>query len=160
MAAVAVEKHLGLVANIARQVGRSGRLPLEDLVQEGCLGLLYGARSFDPGKGCQFTTFAAPAVRWFILKALDKVRLLGHLSAWDEKKLVAPAGTAPEAPEEVERLLRCVRPEDRRVIEMRFGLAGNPEMSVRDIARRLGVSRQHIGFLLNRGLERMRRAGR
>src|SRR5262249_1750257 len=82
MPAVAVENHLGLVATIARKVGRTSRLPLEDLVQEGCLGLLYAARSFDPDKGCQFTTFAAPAVRWFILKALARVRPTPPCARW------------------------------------------------------------------------------
>ena len=159
MPPVAVENHLGLVVNIARQVGRSGRVPLEDLVQEGCLGLLYAARSFHAGKGSRFTTYAAPAVRWFILKALAKVKPLQTLSAWEEEHLSAPPGADQEAREEVEWLLRCSPPEEQRVIEMRFGLGGGPEMPVREIADRLRVSRQRVEFLLKRGLERMRRLG-
>jgi RNA polymerase sigma factor (sigma-70 family) len=157
MVCVAVENHIGLVAHIARQVGRSSRLPLEDLIQEGCLGLLYAARSFDPGKGCQFTTFAAPAVRWFILKALAKVRPLLTLSAWQDKQHFASPEADPELREEVEQLLRCLLPDEWRVIVMRFGLQGRPEMSAREVGGRLGVSRQRVDFLVKRGLERMRR---
>jgi RNA polymerase sporulation-specific sigma factor len=156
MPAVAVENHIGLAANIARKVGRNSRLPLEDLVQEGCLGLLYAARTFDPRMGCRFTTYAAPAVRWFIHKALAKVRPVAPFLAWEKEDLEAPPGADPETREEVDRLLRFLRPDERRVIEMRFGLNGRPEMSAREVAGRLGVSRQRVDFLLHRGLERLR----
>jgi RNA polymerase sigma factor (sigma-70 family) len=157
MPAVAVENHLGLVANIARRVCRSGRVPLEDLVQEGCLGLLYAAQSFDPAKGCQFTTFAAPAVRWFILKALARVRPVPPRSVWKENAQVVSPSSGPEVREEVDRLLGYLPPEEYRVIVMRFGLHGRREMSAREVGSRLGVSRQRVDFLFNRGLDRLRR---
>jgi RNA polymerase sigma factor (sigma-70 family) len=160
MPAVAVENHLGLVANIARRVGRGCRLPLEDLVQEGCLGLLYAARSFDPGKGCQFTTFAAPAVRWFILKALARVRPTPSFAGWTEEDRSPRPGRDSEIQEEVERLLRCLRPDEERIIAMRFGFHGFAEMSAREVASRLGVSRQRVDFLFHRGLARMRSLAR
>lgn len=48
----------GLVESLARRFIGSGE-PLEDLVQEGYLGLLNALELFDPEKGVKFTTYAA-----------------------------------------------------------------------------------------------------
>ena len=42
--------------------GESG-LDVEDLVQEGCIGLLSAVDQYDAGKGASFLTYAAPAIR-------------------------------------------------------------------------------------------------
>jgi RNA polymerase sigma factor (sigma-70 family) len=157
---VAVEDHLGLVSKIARRLGPTRWLPLEDLIQEGCFGLMYAARRFRPAAGYRFSTFAAPAIRWSILKALRKTRRAKSLKAWHVKQIAAPPGTDPDVADEVGRLLRCLPREDWQVVEMRFGLGGGGETPVREIAGRLGVSRQWVEFILARSLERMRRQAR
>ncbi|GBC93951.1 RNA polymerase sigma factor SigF [bacterium HR15] len=47
----------GLVESIARKFIGSGE-PIEDLIQEGYLGLLNALDLYDPGKGVKFTTYA------------------------------------------------------------------------------------------------------
>ncbi|MCX7925148.1 MAG: sigma-70 family RNA polymerase sigma factor, partial [Fimbriimonadales bacterium] len=54
----AITIHLtGLVESIARKFIGSGE-PIEDLIQEGYLGLLNALDLFNPEKGVKFTTYA------------------------------------------------------------------------------------------------------
>jgi RNA polymerase primary sigma factor len=65
-----VEANLGLVVSVAcRYQGRG--LPLEDLVQEGAMGLMCAARKFDGERGARFGTYATPWIRHRITRALQ-----------------------------------------------------------------------------------------
>lgn len=61
-----VENNLGFIRRMALEVyGKAGEsgLAVDDLVQEGCIGLLSAVDKFDAGKGASFLTYAAPAIR-------------------------------------------------------------------------------------------------
>ena len=49
--------YTGLIESVARRFTHSGE-PLDDLVQEGYLGLLSALDSYDPSKGVKFSTYA------------------------------------------------------------------------------------------------------
>ena len=56
-----VEQHLPLVRYFARRyVGRGE--PIDDLLQAGSLGLVKAVDRFDPGRGLEFSTYAAPTI--------------------------------------------------------------------------------------------------
>ena len=56
-----VELHLGLVRYLAsRFAGRS--MPMDDLTQVGALGLLKAIDGFDPARGTEFVSYAAPTI--------------------------------------------------------------------------------------------------
>jgi RNA polymerase sigma-32 factor len=65
-----VEANLRLVVKLAREMDRSQGRYLDDLVQEGCLGLLQGIRRFNPKKGARLSTYAAFWIRAYIMKYL------------------------------------------------------------------------------------------
>jgi RNA polymerase sigma factor for flagellar operon FliA len=69
-----VERHLGLVYHVARQLAR--RLPesveLEDLVGTGTLGLMQAVEQFDTGRGVMFSTYAVPRIRGAMLDDLRR----------------------------------------------------------------------------------------
>lgn len=65
-----VEGNLPLVVCIARAYRRFG-LPMEDLIQEGNLGLLAAVRKFDPAIGVAFSTYAAGWIRQAICRAIS-----------------------------------------------------------------------------------------
>ncbi len=69
-----VKANLRLVVTIARRYNR-GRMPLQDLIQEGNLGLMKAVDRFDPAKGCRFSTYGSWWIRHAVTRSIaDKAR--------------------------------------------------------------------------------------
>ena len=56
-----VEQHLPLVRYFARRYAGRGE-PMDDLLQAGSVGLVKAVDRFDPGRGLEFSTYAAPTI--------------------------------------------------------------------------------------------------
>jgi RNA polymerase sigma-32 factor len=73
-----VRSHLGFVVHIARRYRRFG-LPLNDLVQEGTIGLIHAVRRFDPARNIRLCTYAAWWIRFhiqaYVVRSWSLVRL-------------------------------------------------------------------------------------
>lgn len=78
-----VESNMRLVINIAKNY-RSKTIPLEDLIQEGAIGLMQAVERFEPERGYRFSTYASHWIRQAIGRALDNkskaIRLPAHVS--------------------------------------------------------------------------------
>jgi RNA polymerase primary sigma factor len=62
--------HKGFITEVACRYRRFG-VPLEDLINEGAVGLLEAAQRFDPSRGTRFLTYASYWIHKQILNALD-----------------------------------------------------------------------------------------
>ncbi len=99
-----IESNMRLVINIAKTY-RSKAIPLEDLIQEGAIGLMQAAQRFDPKRGFRFSTYATHWIRQAIGRAIDNkskaIRLPAHVSQWLRKidkervRLVRELGCEP-----------------------------------------------------------------
>src|SRR3954468_4601580 len=75
-----VSSNLRLLASVARRyVGRG--LPMEDLLQEGVVGLIRAAEKYDWRRGTRFSTYAVPWIRQAISQALANTGRLIRLPA-------------------------------------------------------------------------------
>ncbi len=63
-----IEANIRLAVSLAEPLARVTRLPIEDLVQEGTLGLRRAAEKFDWRRGHKFSTYAT----WWILQAMRR----------------------------------------------------------------------------------------
>ncbi len=72
-----VAANLGLVGSVLGPWARGG-VPVADLFQEGCLGLITAVERFDHRRGVRFSTYATYWIRAFVGSAAS--RLLGAVS--------------------------------------------------------------------------------
>ncbi len=73
-----VQANMRFVVKTALQYKGQG-MSLEDLIQEGNLGLIEAVEKFDPRKGCRLITYASWWIRLFIQRAIEQRSRSVHL---------------------------------------------------------------------------------
>jgi RNA polymerase primary sigma factor len=118
-----IKSNLRFVILVAKQYAKRG-VPLEDLVNEGNIGLIQAAERFDPERGIRFVSYAVWWIRQAILKAIhENSRLIrvpmsraGELSRIEELRhdAVVQTGCEPRLTEIAEALAV----EEREVVTL------------------------------------------
>jgi RNA polymerase primary sigma factor len=109
-----IQANLRFVILVAKRYRNRG-VPLEDLVNEGNIGLIHAAERFDPDRGVRFVSYAVWWIRQAILKAIpENSRLIrlpksrsGELSRIEElrRDRMMQSGSEPRLAEIAESLM-------------------------------------------------------
>ena len=88
-----VNANLRFVVTVARRYAGHG-VPLDELVNEGNVGLIHAARRFDASRGVRFVSYAVWWIRRAVLAALSRDARIVHVPSGrlDEARRMAAAG--------------------------------------------------------------------
>ena len=168
--AALVAEHTGLVVRVAQRYQGQG-LDLEDLRQEGYIGLLDAIRGFRPAMGYAFSSYATPAIERQIQHALRKWNGKGKDHGPSSKScedfefedlLRAPTEEAAQLAIRMEpalERLRALSGLQRVVLVERYGLADDRPQSYEGIAAALGISAEEVVGLESEALAKLRGDG-
>lgn len=170
-----IEHNLRLVVYIAKKFESNGA-GLEDLISIGTIGLVKAISTFKPEKNIKLATYASRCIENEILMHIRKINARCEVSLdeplntdWDGNELLLSdvLGNAEddmmyeiEKREERETIRRAVSellPRERKIIELRYGFAGNREYTQNEVADMLGISQSYISRLEKRIIEKLRR---
>ena len=174
-----VEANLRLVVHLAKEY-RHTRVPFEDLIAEGNLGLIEAVNRFDPDRGVRFVAYAAWWIRKYMLQAVQRQsnrqsqrgrRVLSFAEfmrdSSDTHVLEGVPDQSAEDPENValERqlesalvsVLHRLPAREREILSAHFGLDGRPPRSLKEIGRSIDLTRERVRQIELRAFDRVRR---
>ncbi|MFD2759496.1 RNA polymerase sporulation sigma factor SigK [Lentibacillus juripiscarius] len=166
-----IEHNLRLVAHIVKKFENTGE-DMEDLISIGTIGLIKGIESYSPDKGTKLATYAARCIENEILMHLRSLKKVKK-----DVSLQDPIGQDKEGNEislmdileaenqniieyiqlnmEIEKMneyLAVLDSREKEVVLYRYGLNDYKEMTQREIAKMLDISRSYVSRIEKRAL--------
>ena len=167
-----IESNMRLVVSIAKKYQGMG-LSLDDLIQEGSIGLIHADRKHDEKRG-KFSSYAYLWIKATIVRALSEksrtVRIpcsqVGNTDVHIKTSQLDSTYQGVEDPSVYERyedhdrsvqvreLLTLLKPAQAEIIRQRFGI-GCEERETREIAHDLGITVQAVNKTIRTALHAM-----
>ncbi len=172
---VLITHNLRLVVYISKKFESTG-IGIEDLISIGTIGLIKAVNTFNPDKNIKLATYASRCIENEILMYLRKtssqrneISIDEPLNVdWDGNELLLSdiIGTDDEIGQHIESetekqlLIEAVNALDHRerfIMQLRFGLLGEKEMTQKEVADIVGISQSYISRLEKRILKQLRK---
>lgn len=171
-----IEKNMRLVAHIVKKYACADR-DTEDLLSVGTIGLIKAVNTFDMNKSIRLATYAVKCIDNELLMLLRSDRRksreisiyepVGKDKEGNEINLIEIIGTSEdtvvedyELRQDVKKLYSAVEKKltdrEREIIIMRYGLYGTQEITQREIAQKMNISRSYVSRIEKRALEKMK----
>jgi len=171
-----IERNLRLVVFIARRFENTG-VNLEDLISIGTIGLIKAIGTYRRDKNIKLATYASRCIENEILMHIRKISnqkaevsldepinmdydgnelLLSDILGTDEDMIMRSL----EDDVDMCLLRQAVRnlpDREREIVQMRFGLNGQQELTQKEVAQKLGISQSYISRLEKRIMLRLRK---
>ena len=173
---ILIERNLRLVAHIMKKYYAQSA-DQEDLISIGTIGLIKGISTFDASKGARLATYAARCAENEILmyfrsqrKSAQDVSLSDYIETGSDGAALSLMDVVAEDMDLLERistreqicqlreaLQSALTDQEREVIQLRYGLNGNPPMRQREVSEVTGISRSYISRIEKRALHKLRK---
>ncbi|WP_250279033.1 RNA polymerase sporulation sigma factor SigK [[Clostridium] colinum] len=172
---ILIERNLRLVAHIVKKYTNYQK-DSEDLISIGTIGLIKGITTFKNDKGIRLATYVARCIENEILmyirvsKKHNKDVYLQDTVGVDKdgNEVTLEDKVADESvsiDEEVmlkmqskvlyEKIRKVLSGREKTIIELRYGLINGEELTQRDIAKKLGISRSYVSRIEKKALEKL-----
>lgn len=170
-----IEHNLRLVVYIAKKFENTGA-GIEELISIGTVGLMKAINTFCPEKNIKLATYASRCIENEILMYIRKtsaqrreVSIDEPLNVdWDGNELLLSDILGSESDSVCRRLEEAeekavvraavsqLKPREKTIIELRFGLRGGPELTQKEVADLLGISQSYISRLEKKIISHMK----
>ena len=169
-----IEHNLRLVVFLAKKYENTG-VDLEDLVSIGNIGLIKGINTFSSDKNIKLATYCSRCIENEILMFLRKNKKLKMEVSIDcplsldgdgnELHLEDVIGTDKdvvsndiEEKSNKEVMINCIlklKPRDRDIMILRYGLLGSEEYTQKEVASMLGISQSYISRIEKKVIKKL-----
>ena len=173
---ILIERNLRLVAHVARKY-QGADVDQDDLISIGIVGLIKAVSTFDCEKNNRLATYAARCIENELLmmmrarkKQAREVSIYEKIGVDQEGRELRLMDILESEPVDVlerlelrknagklyENLDRVLDEREKRVRTARYGLGGQKEMTQREIAGELGISRSYVSRIEKNALLKLR----
>ena len=170
-----IEHNLRLVVFLSKKYENTG-VDLEDLVSIGSIGLIKAINTFSRDKNIKLATYASRCIDNEILMYLRKNKKVKSEVSIDqalsldgdgnELHLEDIIGTDKdevtkniENKDDKELMINEIlnlKPRDREIMILRYGLLGNDEYTQKEVAEKLGISQSYISRIEKKVIKRLK----
>lgn len=169
-----IEHNLRLVAHIVKKFDQ-GSFDQDDLISIGTIGLIKGVDSYNKDKNIKLTTYVAKCIENEILmfyrsskkyqntvslndsigydKDGNKITLIDVLK--DDRKSLDDEVYLRENIALVSKYLSKLNKREKEIIVKRYGLNNRKEMTQKDIAKELKISRSYVSRIEKRAISKI-----
>ncbi len=170
-----IEHNLRLVAHIVKKYYAASSNQ-DDLLSIGTIGLIKAVSTFKTDKNIRLATYASRCIENEILmffrnqkKSAQDVYISDPIDSdkegnaltlidviADKSDIVEELDTKMKL-EKLKSIINCtLEPRELEIITLRYGIGGNPELTQREIAKKLGISRSYVSRIEKSALEKLR----
>jgi len=172
---ILIERNLRLVAHVAKKYSNYSK-DNEDLISVGTIGLIKAIASYKPDKGTRLATYAARCIDNEILMHIraakkysgdvylqdivgvdregNEVRIEDKI-ADDSDSIDEQVNLKMQMARLYEVIRRVLHGREKTVIELRYGLSDTDEMTQREIASMLDISRSYVSRIEKKALGKL-----
>lgn len=170
-----IEHNLRLVAHVVKKFNNCGEA--DDLIGVGTIGLIKAIKSYNPDKNVTLSTYASRCIENEILMLLRSSKK--HLKTQSLEEVVASdkdgneltfGDTLEDNDESVDEIVsrkylmkdikkiiaEKLTEREQIIINLRYGLTGEPPMPQREVAKILNISRSYISRIEVKALQIIR----
>ena len=171
-----IEHNLRLVAHIVKKYYNTGA-DQDDMISIGTIGLIKAVSTFNTNKGIHLATYASRCIENEILmffrnqkKTAQDVFISDPIDTDKDGNtltLIDVIADKSDIADEIDTKIKveklrvilpvCLTERERLIIEMRYGLCGREELTQREIAKKLNISRSYVSRIEKSALEKLRK---